>query len=86
MKLKTLIALIVTTYIGFDPVVQASTPQPVFTPEQEARKVEVASEYLVTHQEILVAVSQKLQDPETGTCQRGRHRVLHLSVYVLPSV
>ena len=64
MKLKTLTALIVTTYIGFDPVALASAPQPVFTPEQEARIGEIASEYLMAHPEILVTVSQKLQEQQ----------------------
>jgi len=61
MKLKTLTALIVTTYISFYSVVQASTPQPIFTPEQEVRIREIAARYLVTHLEILVTVCQILQ-------------------------
>jgi len=36
-------------------------PQPVFTPAQEVRIGEIAAEYLVSHPEVLVAVSQKLQ-------------------------
>ena len=64
MKLKTLTTLIVTTYIGFNSVAQASTPQTVFTREQEVRIGEIASEYLVTHPEILVTVSQKLQEQQ----------------------
>lgn len=64
MKLKTLTALLVTTYIIFNPMAQASAPQPVFTPEQEARIGEIASEYLVAHPEILVRVSQKLQEQQ----------------------
>ncbi len=61
MKLNTLTSLIVTTYISFNSVAQASAPQPVFTPAQEARIGEIAAEYLVSHPEVLVAVSQKLQ-------------------------
>jgi len=61
MKLNTLTSLIVTTYICFNSVAQASAPQPVFTPAQEARIGEIAAEYLVSHPEVLVAVSQKLQ-------------------------
>jgi len=61
MKLNTLTSFIVTTYICFNSVAQASAPQPVFTPAQEARIGEIAAEYLVSHPEILVAVSQKLQ-------------------------
>jgi len=64
MKMKTLIALVVTTYIGLAPMAQASASQPVFTPEQEARIGEIASEYLVVHPEILVTVSQKLQEQQ----------------------
>ncbi|MCW4775319.1 hypothetical protein M8B98_22985, partial [Enterobacter hormaechei subsp. hoffmannii] len=55
MKLKTLTSLIVTTYICFNSVAQASAPQPVFTPTQEARIGEIAAEYLVSHPEVLVA-------------------------------
>ncbi len=61
MKLNTLTAFIVTTYICFNSVAQASAPQPIFTPAQEARIREIAAEYLVSHPEVLVAVSQKLQ-------------------------
>lgn len=64
MKLKTLTALIVTTYMCFNFVTQASAPQPVFTPEQEARIGELAAGYLVTNPEVLVTVSQKLQDQQ----------------------
>lgn len=41
-------------------VLQKNT-ESVFTPEQEARIGQVAADYLVTHPEILVQVSQKLQ-------------------------
>lgn len=62
MKLNTLATVIVTTYIGFNSVAQASAPQPVFTPAQETRIGEIAAEYLVSHPEVLVAVSKKLQE------------------------
>lgn len=61
MKLNTLTSFIVTTYICFNSVAQASASQPVFTPAQEARIGEIAAEYLVSHPEVVVAVSQKLQ-------------------------
>nr|QLG00483.1 Outer membrane protein [Leclercia adecarboxylata] len=64
MKLKALATFIVTTYIGFNSVAQASAPQPVFTPAQEAKIGEIAGEYLVSHPEVLVAVSQKLQQQQ----------------------
>lgn len=69
MKLRTLTALIVTTYICFDSMARASAPQPVFTPEQEARIGEIAAEYLVAHPEVLVAVSQKLQEQQEARQQ-----------------
>ena len=69
MKLSTLTALIVTTYIGFDSMALASTPQSVFTPEQEAKIGEIAAEYLVAHPEVLVAVSQKLQEQQEARQQ-----------------
>ena len=69
MKLSTLTALVVTTYICFNSVAQASAPQPAFTPEQEARIGEIAAEYLVAHPEVLVAVSQKLQEQQEARQQ-----------------
>ena len=69
MKLSTLTVLLVTTYIGFDSMAQASAPQPVFTPEQEAKIGEIAAEYLVAHPEVLVAVSQKLQEQQEARQQ-----------------
>ncbi len=60
---KTLISL-VTTYSLFQiaPVQAASAP--AFTPEQEAQIGKIAADYLVAHPEILVQVSQKLQQQE----------------------
>lgn len=69
MKLKTITALIVTTYICFNSLAQASAPQSVFTQEQEARIGEIAAEYLVAHPEVLVAVSQKLQEQQEARQQ-----------------
>lgn len=60
MKLKTLTALIVTTYIDFNFMAQASAPQPVFTPEQEARIGELAAGYLAARPKILVTTSRFL--------------------------
>ena len=69
MKLSTLTALIVTTYIGINSMARASAPQPVFTPEQEAKIGEIAAKYLVAHPEVLVAVSQKLQEQQEARQQ-----------------
>lgn len=69
MKLSTLTALLVTTYIGINSMARASAPQPVFTPEQEARIGEIAAEYLVAHPEVLVAVSQKLLEQQEARQQ-----------------
>ncbi|KJM84844.1 hypothetical protein SS21_21705, partial [Enterobacter roggenkampii] len=46
MKRHKLAALLVTTYIGFIATAHASDPQPVFSPEQEARTGEIAADYL----------------------------------------
>jgi hypothetical protein len=51
MKANKLAALVVTTYIGFGFTAHASAPQPVFSPEQEARIGEIAADYLVAHPE-----------------------------------
>lgn len=69
MKLSTLTALVVTTYFNFNSMALASAPQPVFTPEQEAKIGEIAAEYLVAHPEVLVVVSQKLQEQQEARQQ-----------------
>lgn len=70
MKRHKLAALLVTTYIGFISVAHASAPQPVFSPEQEARIGEIAADYLVSHPEILVTVSKKLQEQQQARKQK----------------
>jgi protein-disulfide isomerase len=70
MKANKLAALIVTTYIGFISTAHASAPQPVFSPEQEARIGEIAADYLVSHPEILVTVSHKLQEQQEARKQK----------------
>jgi hypothetical protein len=73
MKVNTIAALIVTTYIGFGFTAHASDPQPVFSPEQEARIGEIAANYLVAHPEILVTVSQNCR----LSSRNGSRRCLH---------
>ena len=70
MKANKLAALIVTTYIGFISTAHASAPQPLFSPEQEARIGEIAADYLVSHPEILVTVSNKLQEQQEARKQK----------------
>lgn len=70
------IALVVTTYISFFSTAHASTPQPVFSPEQEARIGEIAADYLVGHPEVMVTVSNKLQEQQ----QVRRQKMFALSV------
>lgn len=70
MKANKLAALIVTTYIGFISTAHASAPQPVFSPEQEARIGEIATDYMVSHPEILVTVSQRLQEQQEARKQK----------------
>ncbi|WP_369064331.1 DsbA family protein [Enterobacter sp. MALB-1] len=60
MKLRQLAMILVTTYTSFIFTAHASAPQPLFSPEQEARIGEIAADYLVAHPEVLVTVSQKL--------------------------
>lgn len=71
MYKKALLSIVVTTYIGCISTAFASAPQPVFTPEQEARIGEIAADYLVAHPEILVKVSQKLQEQQQARQQLG---------------
>ncbi|SFT78038.1 Protein-disulfide isomerase [Kosakonia arachidis] len=64
MKLNRIWSLVVTTYLltALSPLHAA--PAPVFTPEQEAQIGKIAADYLVQHPEILVEVSQKLQQQQ----------------------
>lgn len=59
MKANKLAALIVTTYIGFISMAHASAPQPVFSPEQEARKQKMFALSVMENQANL------LHDPDT---------------------
>ncbi|MDV0787462.1 DsbA family protein [Citrobacter amalonaticus] len=70
MKVDKIAAFIVTTYISFGFTAHASTPQPIFSPEQEARIGEIAASYLVSHPEILVTVSNKLQEQQQARKQK----------------
>lgn len=62
MKTNKVASLIVTTYICFGFNAHASAPQPVFSPEQEARIGEIAADYLVAHPEVLVTVSRSFRN------------------------
>lgn len=75
MKHNVLLAAIVTTCINFINTATAATP-PVFTPEQEARIGQIATDYLVAHPEVLVTVSQKLQAQQ----RERQQQVLALNV------
>ncbi|WP_420920221.1 hypothetical protein [Kosakonia cowanii] len=64
MNVRKTTQLLVTTVIlsVFTPLHAA--PAPAFTPEQEARIGEIAAEYLLAHPDVLVQVSQKLQQQQ----------------------
>ena len=64
MKRVKSFANIVTTYILFISLAQASGSQLSFSPEQEAKIGEIAANYLVAHPEVLVSVSQRLQQQQ----------------------
>lgn len=64
MKLKKIVPVIVTTYALLSTNALHAAPAPVFTPEQEAQIGKIAADYLVQHPEILVQVSQKLQQQQ----------------------
>lgn len=60
---KTTLSLVTTIILSvFTPLHAA--PAPAFTPEQEARIGEIAVDYLLAHPEVLVQVSQKLQQQQ----------------------
>lgn len=64
MNVRKTTQLLVTTIIlsVFTPLHAA--PAPAFTPEQEARTGKIAADYLLAHPEVLVQVSQKLQQQQ----------------------
>lgn len=61
---QTVMPLIVTTFILFSENTLSSTPPTTFTADQEARIGQIAGDYLLAHPEILVKVSQKLQQQQ----------------------
>ena len=64
MNVRKTTQLLVTTIIlsVFTPLHAA--PAPAFTPEQEARIGKLAADYLLAHPDVLVQVSQKLQQQQ----------------------
>lgn len=64
MKLNKVMSLLVTTYSFSFLAPLHAAPAPIFTPEQEAQIGKIAADYLVQHPEILVQVSQKLQQQQ----------------------
>jgi protein-disulfide isomerase len=76
MNLKKTLLALVTTYTVFQLNPLQAAPAPVFTPEQEAQIGKIAADYLVAHPEVLVQVSQKLQQQQ----QERQQRSLVLSV------
>ena len=57
---KTTMSFVTTIILSvFTPLHAASAP--AFTPKQEARSGKIAADYLLAHPEVLVQVSQKLQ-------------------------
>lgn len=79
MIFKKRVAVLVTAYMLSLNLAHASTPPSVFTPEQQAEVGKIAGDYLVAHPEILLQVSQKLQQQ-----QRARQQV-SMSVAVMGS-
>lgn len=65
MKMNIILKMMITASTTLSVLVMAADqPSVIFTPAQETRIGEVASEYLLVHPEILVEVSQKLQDQQ----------------------
>lgn len=69
LKLHIKNTFLVTTFTSFIFTAHAAAPQPIFTPEQEARIGEIAADYLVAHPDVLVTVSQKLQEQQKNRQQ-----------------
>ncbi|HAK5377052.1 TPA: DsbA family protein [Salmonella enterica] len=65
MKINNTLCILLTTGLLTSGLATATDKTaPVFTPKQETRIGEVAKEYLLTHPEILIEVSQKLQQQQ----------------------
>nr|WP_318375300.1 thioredoxin domain-containing protein [Enterobacter sp.] len=58
------ISLLVTTFILFSDATLSATSPASFSAEQEAQIGKIAGDYLLAHPEILVQVSQKLQEQQ----------------------
>jgi protein-disulfide isomerase len=71
MNLKKTLLAVVTTYIIFQLTPLQAAPAPVFTPEQEAQIGKIAADYLMAHPEVLVQVSQKLQQQQQARQQQA---------------
>lgn len=71
MNLKKTLLSVVTTYVIFQLTPLQAAPVPAFTPEQEAQIGKIAADYLVAHPEVLVQVSQKLQQQQQERWQRA---------------
>ncbi len=76
MNVKKTLLAVVTTYTIFQLNPLMAAPAPVFSPEQEAQIGQIAADYLVAHPEVLVQVSQKLQQQQ----QQRQQQSLVLSV------
>jgi len=59
-----IMSLLVTTFILFSDTTLSATSPASFSAEQEAQIGKIASDYLLAHPEILVQVSQKLQEQQ----------------------
>lgn len=71
MNLKKTLLVVVTTYTIFQLTPLQAAPAPVFTPEQEAQIGKIAADYLMAHPEVLVQVSQKLQQQQQARQQQA---------------
>lgn len=71
------LSLLVTTCILFSKNTLSSAPPAPFNAEQEARIGQIAGDYLLAHPEILVQVSQKLQQ------QQNARKQLHYGMKVM---
>ncbi|OLP11570.1 disulfide bond formation protein DsbA [Klebsiella michiganensis] len=72
MNLKTsLIASVVSMILIHNSLSYASEITPVFTPEQESRIGEIAADYMRAHPEILIQMSETLQQAQQEKQTRG---------------
>lgn len=71
MNVKHTVSTLFAVSVLMSPLLANADTPPVFTPEQQAQIGKIAADYLVAHPEVLVQVSQKLQEQQQAQQQQA---------------